>query len=89
MMKITILALTVIGAAYAQTAAQSSFAAAVGDAIGKVNLGGCLAFQDDQTDTTTTCYVSCGVTSGKITNAFDSSQYTGGVYNSGEMMSQL
>jgi hypothetical protein len=63
MMKITILALTVIGAAYGQTAAQSNFAAAVGDAIGKVNLGGCLAFQDDQTDTTTTCYLSCNVTS--------------------------
>ena len=47
MMKITILALTVIGAAYAQTTAQSNFAALVGDAIGKVNLGGCLAFQDD------------------------------------------
>ena len=89
MMKITILALTVIGAAYGQTAAQSNFAAAVGDAIGKVNLGGCLAFQDDQTDTTTTCYLSCTVTSGKVANAFDASQYTGGVYNTGEMMSQL
>jgi hypothetical protein len=41
----------------------ANFAAAVGDAIGKVNLGGCLAFQDDQTDTTTTCYLSCNVTS--------------------------
>jgi tryptophanase len=89
MMKITILALTVIGAAYAQTAAQSNFAAAVGDAIGKVNLGGCLAFQDDQADTTTTCYQSCLVTSGKVATAFDAKQYTGGVYNSGELMSQL
>ena len=88
MMKITILALTVIGAAYAADS-QSNFAALVGDAIGKVNLGGCLAFQDDQTDTTTTCYQSCLVTSGKVATAFDAKQYTGGVYNSGELMSQL
>jgi hypothetical protein len=88
MMKITILALTVIGAAYAADS-QSNFAALVGDAIGKVNLGGCLAFQDDQADTTTTCYQSCLVTSGKVATAFDAKQYTGGVYNSGELMSQL
>ena len=72
MMKITILALTVIGAAYAQSTAQSNFAALVGDAIGKVNLGGCLAFQDDQTDTTTTCFQACTVTSSKVANAFNS-----------------
>ena len=89
MMKITILALTVIGAAYAQSTAQSNFAALVGDAIGKVNLGGCLAFQDDQTDMTTTCFMSCEVTSSKIGDAFNASKYTGGVYNSGEMLNQL
>ena len=88
MMKITILALTVIGAAYAADP-QSNFAALVGDAIGKINLGGCLAFQDDQTDTTTTCFQACTVTSSKVANAFNSSQYTDGQYNSGEMMSQL
>ena len=88
-MKITILALTVIGAAYGQTAAQSNFAAAVGEAIGKVNLGGCLAFQDDQTDTTTTCYQSCSNTTAKVEKAFDASTYTNKQYNSAEMMTQL
>ena len=45
MMK-TVLVLTVMGAAYALDP-QSSFAAAVGVAIGEANLGACLAFQDD------------------------------------------
>ena len=89
MMKITIMAFAVMGAAYAQTAEQSNFAALVGDAIGKINLGGCLAFQDNQNDTTTTCFQSCNVTSGKIKSAFNASEYTGQTYNSGELMSQL
>ena len=62
MMMKTILALTVVGAAYAQSAAQSSLAASIGAGIGNANLGACLAFQDDQTDTSTTCYQSCLVT---------------------------
>ena len=70
MMKITIMALAVMGAAYAQ---QSNFAAIVGEAIGKINLGGCLAFQDNQNDTTTTCFQSCNVTSEKIKSAFNES----------------
>lgn len=88
MMK-TVLALTIVGAVYAQTASQSSFAAAVGTALGDANLGSCLAFQDDQTDTTTTCYISCSTTASKIGTAFDSAQYEGGVYNSGQMMTYL
>jgi hypothetical protein len=83
MMKTVLAALAIVGTVYAQTAAQSSFAAAVGKALGEANLGSCLAFQDDQTDTTTTCYISCSTTAGKITTAFDATQYDGGVYNSG------
>ena len=89
MMMKTILALTVVGAAYAQSAAQSSLAASIGAGIGNANLGACLAFQDDQTDTSTTCYQSCLVTASKVGIAFDSAQYTNGQYNSGQMLSYL
>jgi len=61
-----VVALTFVGAVFAQTQAQSSLAASVGSALGEVNKGFCLAFQDDQTDTTTTCFQSCTVTSTKI-----------------------
>lgn len=82
-MKTVLAALAIVGSVYAQNAAQSSFAAAVGKALGEANLGSCLAFQDDQTDTSTTCYISCNTTAEKIGMAFNSSQYDGGVYNSG------
>lgn len=88
MMKIVLTAFTVMGAANCLMQS-GSIAADLGQAIGLANLGSCLAFQDDQTDTTTTCFVSCNVTSNKIASAFNSSQYTDGIYNSGEMMTQL
>ncbi len=83
MMKTVLAALAIVGTVYAQNAAQSSFAAAVGKGLGEANLGSCLAFQDDQTDTTTTCFISCNTTAEKIGMAFNASQYDGGVYNSG------
>lgn len=83
MMKTVLAALAIVGSVYAQTAAQSNFAAAVGKALGDANLGSCLAFQDDQTDTSTTCYVACNTTAFKVGMAFNASEYTGGVYNSG------
>lgn len=84
-----VLALTFVGVAFAQTAAQSSLAVSVGSALGQMNKGMCLAFQDDQTDITTTCFQSCIVTSNKIQSAFDSTKYTGGQFNSGDLLTFL
>ena len=84
MMKIAC-ALTLVGAAYGAT----SLAASFGNGIGQMNTGFCLAFQDNQNDLTTTCYKSCSSTADKIKIAFDANQYTGGVFNSGDMMTFL
>ncbi len=89
MMIKAVVALTFVGAAVAQTAAQASLAVAVGQALGDMNKGFCLAFQDNQNDETTTCFQSCTVTSTKIQNAFDSSKYSGGQFNSGDLMTYL
>jgi len=75
MIKAAVVALTFVGAAVAQSAAQASLAVAVGQALGDMNKGFCLAFQDNQNDDTTTCFQSCLVTSSKIQSAFDSSKY--------------
>ena len=56
------LALTFVGIAYGQT----NFAAQVGESLGMMNTGFCLAFQDNQNDETTTCYKSCSKTADKI-----------------------
>ena len=79
-------ALTFVGAAYAAT---TSFAAQVGTSLGKLNTGSCLAFQDNQNDETTTCYLSCQETAKQVSLAFDPSKYTGGNFNSGDMMTNL
>lgn len=58
----------------------------IGTYISDFNLGMCLGFQNDVTDTSTTCYESC-VTSGTyIDYIFDSDQYTNGEYNTADMI---
>ena len=78
-------ALTFVGAAYGAT----SFATQVGETFGDLNRGFCLAFQDNQNDKETTCYQSCDKTAAKILTAFDAEQYSGKVFNSGDMMTYL
>ncbi len=75
MMIKAVIALTFVSAAVAQSASQASLAVAVGQALGDMNKGFCLAFQDNQNDNTTTCFQSCNVTSNKIQDAFNSSKY--------------
>lgn len=48
----------------------------LGDGAGKFNLGFCLAFQDNQADTTTACYKSCLNTKPKIQTFFDSVDFS-------------
>ena len=43
----------------------------IGTDVGNFNLGVCLAFQDDSTDTSTTCYASCLSTASYIQSMFD------------------
>lgn len=43
----------------------------IGTDVGNFNLGVCLAFQDDSTDTSTTCYASCVSTASYIQSMFD------------------
>lgn len=58
----------------------------LGTDIGDFNLGVCLGFQDDSTDTTTTCYGSCLGTAAYIQNMFDVTQYTNSQFNSPQML---
>lgn len=48
----------------------------IGGYASDFNLGFCLAFQDDQTDTTTTCYDTCTTTGTYITDFFDSIDFS-------------
>lgn len=62
--------------AFTQCADPDPTALAIGDYIKDLNLGSCLAFQDDTTDTTTTCYKSCAKTSTEVYQAFNTSTYS-------------
>lgn len=57
-------------------AAGSDYLSAVGLAAGQMNIGFCLAFQDDPTDTTTTCYSSCETSATAIAGMFDMTYYS-------------
>jgi len=46
--------------------AMAGLLSSIGNGAGKFNLGFCLAFQDNQNDTTTACYKSCNNTVPKI-----------------------
>ena len=65
---------------------QASVIADVGTASGEFNLGVCLAFQDDQTDTTTTCYSSCDTASTDLADMFDVTNYSDSTFNAAELM---
>lgn len=67
-------------------AAGTDYLSLVGQAAGQVNIGFCLAFQDDPTDTSTTCYSSCGVSATAIAGMFDMTYYTDGKFNTAELM---
>ena len=58
----------------------------IGTDIGNFNLGVCLGFQDDSTDTSTTCYASCLSTASYIQSMFDVTQYTNSQFNSPQML---
>lgn len=80
------LMLAIVGLVSAQT---PDYLAEFGTNIGDVNSGFCLAFQNDPTDTTTTCYQSCLLTAGYIKNMFDKSTYTDGSFNTADLLSKL
>ena len=66
--------------------ANASVLTDVGTAAGNFNLGTCLAFQDDQTDTTTTCYTSCGTASTDLADMFDVTNYSDSSFNAAELL---
>jgi hypothetical protein len=47
-----------------------------GQGFADLNKGFCLAFQDNQADTTTACYIACEATEPKIVEFFDSVDFT-------------
>ncbi len=58
----------------------------IGNYVSDFNLGVCLGFQNDITDTSTTCYASCETAGTYMAAVFDSTQYTNGQYNSAELI---
>ena len=58
----------------------------IGTDVGNFNLGVCLAFQDDSTDTSTTCYASCVSTASYIQSMFDVTQYTNSAFNTPQII---
>jgi hypothetical protein len=60
--------------------------ATLGGYLGDFNIGGCLAFQDDPTDMTTSCYLSCSATATQISYIFDSTKYSSGSFNTAEFL---
>jgi hypothetical protein len=67
-MKSLFAVLAILGLA---TVSRATVLGDVGTAIGDLNLGLCLAFQDDVTDDTTSCYVSCDLTATNVVTMFD------------------
>ncbi|TNV77322.1 hypothetical protein FGO68_gene1692 [Halteria grandinella] len=82
-MKSLFAVLAVLGLA---TVSRASVIADVGTAIGDLNVGLCLAFQDDVTDETTTCYDSCISSAANIATMFDADDYTDGSFNAAELL---
>lgn len=66
--------------------ASADYLADFGTAVGELNVGGCLAFQDDPTDTTTTCYASCDSSASAIAAIFDVTTYTDSTFNTAEFL---
>lgn len=83
MNKILILAIVGVTAIAAQS---SSSLLAVGTFLGELDRGFCLAFQDDTTDTTTTCYMECDTSGTMIVDLFDTSKYTNGEISTSEFL---
>jgi hypothetical protein len=82
-MKSILSTLAILGLA---AVARADYLADFGTAAGEFNTGFCLAFQDDPTDTTTTCYSSCTTTATYIAEMFDVTYYTDSTFNTAELL---
>lgn len=71
------------------TASAQSVVQQIGVHAGEFNLGFCLAFQDNPDDTTTSCYASCQKTQAQLAKMFDVTQYSGGQFNTAQLMNFL
>jgi hypothetical protein len=82
-MRSIIATLAVLGLA---TLSSANYIADIGTALGEMNTGMCLAFQDDPTDTTTTCYSTCSDAATSIAAIFDIDSYTDSSFNTAELL---
>lgn len=80
----TTLLLAMVGLVSAQ-----DYLAQFGGSVGDFNKGFCLAFQNDPTDTTTTCYQSCSATADYVLKMFDKTTYTDGTFNTADLLTKL